>query len=241
MLDTLICLLQEESERLAGRALPEEICRMILIEHGGMVSPSAMVWHRRGLGADCKLHRIATAWTTVNAVMRALVAANDEEFLASVSEYTIEGACTIDDAPCAWNVSCCVPEWATVSWVMDELKEANPHWPYKSRRAKLDNILRGDKAIAIGDGGLRENWPVYCRQVRLKTIRHGPYVYKGPCLRCQAPCIFEMGGICKANVDSDAAVHMRFHCMHGHEEQHLVQDTTKAHDYLTALGIRFGD
>jgi len=39
MLDTLITLLQEESKRIAGKALPTEICRKILIEQGGMQSP----------------------------------------------------------------------------------------------------------------------------------------------------------------------------------------------------------
>ncbi len=35
MLGTLIILLQEESERICGTALPEEMCRKILIEQGG--------------------------------------------------------------------------------------------------------------------------------------------------------------------------------------------------------------
>lgn len=113
------------------------------------------------------------------------------------------------------------PEWINIQIV--ELKEANPHWPYKSRRARLDNILRGDDGVKALWDLTKENRPVYCRHARMKTMRHGPHVHKGPCLRCQTPCIFEMGGIRGPDVDSDAAVHMRFHCMHGHEEQHIVQ------------------
>lgn len=206
---------------------------MILIRFGGMRSPSAVLWRNRNSWAERKLHGITTRWTVMAAIVRRLVAANDDEYLAAVSEYTIDVETTRTEM-CCW-----VPEWATHSWVMDELKEANPHWPYKSRRAKLDNILRGDKVIAISDGALRERWPVYYRQVRMKTIRNGPHVYKGPCLRCRAPCIFEMSGIFKPHVDGIASLHMRFHCIYGHEEQHIVQDGTKACGYMMALGIRF--
>ena len=44
MLDTLIFLLQEESERLTGKVLPVELCRKILIEQGGMMSPLAIAF-----------------------------------------------------------------------------------------------------------------------------------------------------------------------------------------------------
>lgn len=44
MLDTLILLLQEESERIYDKALPEEICRHILIQCGGWQAPSAIAW-----------------------------------------------------------------------------------------------------------------------------------------------------------------------------------------------------
>ncbi len=40
---------------------------------------------------------------------------------------------------------------------------------------------------------------------------------------------------------SDALVHMRLHCIYGHEEQHIVQDTANAYNYMLALGIRFED
>lgn len=43
MLDTLIHLLQEESERVCGTALPTEICRIILIRWRGMQHPTARI------------------------------------------------------------------------------------------------------------------------------------------------------------------------------------------------------
>jgi len=52
MFDTLISLLQEESERICGRALPPEMCRKILFEQGGMVSPTAQVVKTDGQKCD---------------------------------------------------------------------------------------------------------------------------------------------------------------------------------------------
>ena len=43
MLDTLIHLLQEVSERVCGTALPTEICRIILIRWRGMQHPTARI------------------------------------------------------------------------------------------------------------------------------------------------------------------------------------------------------
>jgi len=51
-ISTHILLLQNISEAVCGTALPPELCRMILIDHRGMRSPSARAWQlgrpRRG-------------------------------------------------------------------------------------------------------------------------------------------------------------------------------------------------
>jgi len=44
MLDTLIFLLQEESERICGKALPPEMCRKILLKSGGLRALSAIAF-----------------------------------------------------------------------------------------------------------------------------------------------------------------------------------------------------
>jgi len=40
----LIAMLQEESERLTGKVLPVELCRKILIQQGGLMSPLAIAF-----------------------------------------------------------------------------------------------------------------------------------------------------------------------------------------------------
>jgi len=69
MLDTFIFLLQEESERLCGRALPPEMCRYILIQCGGWQTPSAIAWKNMERHNRSQLYRIRDKWRCLNAII----------------------------------------------------------------------------------------------------------------------------------------------------------------------------
>ena len=144
MLGTLIILLQEESERICGTALPEEMCRKILIEQGGMQSPTAAVWKK----AKVRRGPRETMWGLSYALLRR---PDSADHLAVVSEITER---VLADA--------CLPDWVAVA-----VKNTKPYWPYKSRRAMLANVLRGDDGVRAYNATSTEDWPVYYRQVIL--------------------------------------------------------------------------
>ena len=95
-ISTHILLLQNISEAVCGTALPPELCRMILIDHRGMRSPSARAWQ---LGRPRRGH-MQTMW----ALSYGLFERNASHV------HTAAMRCVVRDA--LHNI----PEWALRVW-----------------------------------------------------------------------------------------------------------------------------
>lgn len=69
MIHQLITLLQEESKRICGTALPPEMCRHILIRYGGWQAPSAIAWKGQDWLPELRLDLIRLKWNKFNAAV----------------------------------------------------------------------------------------------------------------------------------------------------------------------------
>jgi hypothetical protein len=132
MLDTLIHLLQEVSERVCGTALPTEICRIILVQWAGMRSPSAQ------LLVSCM--KKGSEWDFIEAVILANYS------WSWTTPFDPRFHPTVDYRPCAGS-----GEWHesnVASWAVNEIdnyEETQPLWPYVSEWARLVGVRRGDR------------------------------------------------------------------------------------------------
>jgi len=112
MLDTLIFLLQEESERLTGKVLPVELCRKILIEQGGWQTPSAIAWKNMERHKRSQLDRIRYKWRLFNALVTRMWNSNNPKYLST--QYCFD--------PDRWgDLRVCVPYWAFNQYMADAI------------------------------------------------------------------------------------------------------------------------
>jgi len=123
----LTAVMQEESERIAGKALPTEICWLIMLKWGGMVSPSAMAV-REAKKKERPLPQDASAFV--------------------VELYTMNWLSEFDD----WMWKCNMLGGAVrklkseplPDWVKEDIGDIppNPLWPYVSKQARLEGMKR---------------------------------------------------------------------------------------------------
>lgn len=247
MLDTLICLLQEESERIGGKALPEELCRKILIEHGGMVSPTA--WGVR----EAQKTWDKRTWPDSRQVV--LDYPPEEDYRCG-SEWQNYLGCMIwwrgEEMNGEWEHYYTLHDYKPPEWVRHEVNErgwraARPLWPYVSREARLEGIMRGD----FPEPNI-QTWTRFVKIAQHRRYNSNYYIlgaYRGPCPRCQAQCSLEiddLGGWWGPRVPTVKVV-----CVNGHEHQQWLglpkgitafqklRDPVRA--YVSTLGIELVD
>lgn len=149
-------VLQEESERIAGKHLPTEVCWLIMLKCGGMVSPSAMA-----VKEAKQIERVTstpdiTTWETE--FVHWLWKCNDR---VHDSEYALL--------------------YPLPKWVNEEIgNQPSSLWPYATKQARLEGIKRGDYPHWALPNSI-----LFDRTAR-GGVYYILGVYEGPCPRCGA-------------------------------------------------------
>ena len=223
MLDTLITLLQEESERICGTALSAEICRAILIKWGGMVSPSTQALEEAR----------KTRWVPTKYGGKHNPGAELEHWLWRCANKKLNSGHLKSDSLPNWVKK----EIENTYWLSDDV--VNPFWPYVFKQARLEGIKRGDYP----------HWCLPNHTIFDQTTREVYHIlgtYEGPCHRCGAKSTLTID-----NLEKDwmrpLKLSFRLKCPYGHNHQDYM-DYNGANSsitfgeplraYFNTLGIR---
>ena len=167
MLNTLIHLLQEVSERACGTALPPEICLAILVQWAGMRSPCASVIRSANKDFDC----IGSRW----------------EYLIAVETWPWRRDNIVGDrvglSQIQLRVATDLERWVP-KWAQEELSAARRggRWPYRTFQDQLDGIMRGDRP-KFGNPPRMFTEGSYYHDCKYGVVAEE---WIGPCIRCAA-------------------------------------------------------